>query len=43
MVDLAEALRNETTGHVFSRRAPNDALESRRSFFERRPPIFTGE
>ncbi|MDA0270441.1 MAG: enoyl-CoA hydratase/isomerase family protein [Chloroflexi bacterium] len=43
MVDLEEALRNETTGHVFSRRAPNDALESRRSFFERRPPVFTGE
>jgi 2-(1,2-epoxy-1,2-dihydrophenyl)acetyl-CoA isomerase len=43
LVDLEEALRNETFGHVFSRRAPKDAAESRTSFFEQRPPRFTGE
>lgn len=43
VVDLEVALRNETVGHVYSRRAPKDAAESRLSFFERRPPKFTGE
>lgn len=40
--DLAEALRNETSGLRFAGLAPNDAKESRASFAEKRPPTFTG-
>ncbi|MEE8399965.1 MAG: enoyl-CoA hydratase-related protein, partial [Desulfobacterales bacterium] len=39
---LEEALRYETTGLVYSRRAPEDVLESSLSFKEKRPPKFTG-
>jgi 2-(1,2-epoxy-1,2-dihydrophenyl)acetyl-CoA isomerase len=40
---LEEALRYETAGLGFARRAPHDVAESRASFVERRPPVFTGE
>jgi 2-(1,2-epoxy-1,2-dihydrophenyl)acetyl-CoA isomerase len=39
---LAEALRYETAGLAFARRAPEDVREARASFRERRPPNFTG-
>ena len=42
-VGLDEALRYETAGLSFARRAPHDVAESRASFMERRPPNFTGE
>jgi 2-(1,2-epoxy-1,2-dihydrophenyl)acetyl-CoA isomerase len=42
-VGLDEALRYETAGLGFARRAPHDVAESRASFVERRPPNFTGE
>jgi len=42
-VGLEEALRYETAGLGFARRAPHDVAESRASFIERRPPVFTGE
>ncbi|MEE9282021.1 MAG: enoyl-CoA hydratase/isomerase family protein [Myxococcota bacterium] len=42
-VGLEEALRNETRGLDFARRAPHDVRESRASFVERRKPSFTGE
>lgn len=41
-VDLREALRYETAGLGYARRAPNDAKEAGESFRERRPPNFTG-
>lgn len=42
-VTLEEALRYETAGLGFARRAPHDVAEARASFIERRPPVFTGE
>ncbi len=42
-VGLEEALRYETLGLNFARRAPHDVEESRLSFIEQRPPAFTGE
>jgi 2-(1,2-epoxy-1,2-dihydrophenyl)acetyl-CoA isomerase len=39
---LAEALRYETAGLGFARRAPEDVREAGASFRERRPPNFTG-
>lgn len=42
-VDLEAALRYETAGLGFARRAPHDVAEARASFIERRPPVFTGE
>jgi len=41
--DLEEALRYETHGIVFGRRAPHDVEEAAASFREKRPPNFTGE
>jgi len=41
--DFEEQLRNETLGLILSRRASQDAKESRDSFFEKRPPKFTGK
>jgi enoyl-CoA hydratase/carnithine racemase len=41
--NLEEALRYETAGLGFARRAPHDVAESRASFVERRAPVFTGE
>ena len=41
-VGLEEALRYETAGLSFARRAPNDVRESGLSFRERRPAKFTG-
>ena len=41
-VGLEEALRYETAGLNYARRAPNDLAESMLSFRERRPPNFTG-
>ncbi len=41
-VALEEALRYETAGLGYARRAPNDQAESIASFRERRPPRFTG-
>lgn len=41
-VDLEEALRYETAGLGYARRAQNDAREAMLSFRERRPPNFTG-
>lgn len=41
--DLEEALRYETHGMVFARRAPHDVEEAAASFREKRPPNFTGE
>ena len=40
--DLPEALRYETAGLGFARKAPNDVKESFASFVEKRPPNFTG-
>lgn len=40
--DLAEALRYESAGLYYARRAPNDAKESRDSFLEKRPGVYTG-
>ncbi len=42
-VDLEEALRYETAGLIYARRAPHDVAEARASFLEKRPPVFTGE
>ncbi|MGH9195995.1 MAG: enoyl-CoA hydratase/isomerase family protein, partial [Acidimicrobiia bacterium] len=42
-VSLEEALRYETAGLGFARRAPHDVREARLSFVEKRPPVFTGE
>jgi 2-(1,2-epoxy-1,2-dihydrophenyl)acetyl-CoA isomerase len=42
-VELDEALRYETMGLNFARRAPHDVAESRASFMEKRAPVFTGE
>jgi enoyl-CoA hydratase/carnithine racemase len=39
---LPEALRYETAGLSFARRAPDDVAESAASFREKRPPRFTG-
>ena len=41
--DLEEALRYETHGIAFARRAPHDVEEASASFREKRPPNFTGE
>ena len=41
-VDLREALRYETAGLGYARRAPNDVREAGLSFRERRPPKFSG-
>jgi len=41
-VGLEEALRYETAGLTFARRAPEDLKESILSFREKRPPKFTG-
>jgi len=41
-VGLEEALRYETAGLGFARKAPNDSTEAMLSFRERRPPNFTG-
>ncbi len=41
--DLEPALRYESAGLGFARRAPHDVAEARASFIERRPPVFTGE
>lgn len=40
---LDEAVRYEGSGLKFSRLAPHDVEESRRSFLERRAPIYTGD
>ena len=40
--DLEEALRYETLGLSFSRRAQNDAKESIAAFQEKRPGVYTG-
>ncbi len=40
---LDAALRYETAGLGYARRAPHDVAEARASFVERRPPHFTGE
>jgi len=40
--DLEDALREETRGIVFARKAPHDVRESTMSFFEKRAPNFTG-
>ena len=42
-VGLEEALRYETAGLTFARRAPEDLEESILSFQEKRPPKFTGK
>lgn len=42
-VALEDALRYETAGLGYARRAPHDVTEARASFVERRPPVFTGE
>ncbi|MGH8997599.1 MAG: enoyl-CoA hydratase/isomerase family protein, partial [Acidimicrobiales bacterium] len=41
-VALEEALRYETAGLGYARKAPNDAAESVASFREKRPGRFTG-
>jgi 2-(1,2-epoxy-1,2-dihydrophenyl)acetyl-CoA isomerase len=41
-VDLEDALRYETAGLSYARRAPNDAREAGLSFRERRPATYTG-
>ena len=41
-VDLEDALRYETAGLGYARRAPNDVREAGLSFRERRSPTFTG-
>ncbi len=40
---IDEALRYESAGLKFARLAPHDVEESRRSFLEKRPPIYTGD
>jgi 2-(1,2-epoxy-1,2-dihydrophenyl)acetyl-CoA isomerase len=40
--ELDEALRYESVGLGFARKASNDAKESRMSFIEKRKPVFTG-
>ncbi|MEZ4494880.1 MAG: enoyl-CoA hydratase/isomerase family protein [Dehalococcoidia bacterium] len=42
-VGLEDALRYETAGLGFARRAPSDVAESRKSFIEKRKPAYTGE
>ena len=39
---LEEALRYESAGLYYSRRAPSDVKESRDSFLEKRPGVYTG-
>ena len=39
---LEEALRYESAGLYYARRAPNDVKESRDSFLEKRPGVYTG-
>jgi len=39
---LDEALRYESAGLSYARRAPNDVKESRDSFIEKRPGVYTG-
>jgi len=39
---LEEALRYETAGLAFARKAPHDVEESRLSFIEKRPGVYTG-
>ncbi|HXA38259.1 MAG TPA: enoyl-CoA hydratase/isomerase family protein [Phenylobacterium sp.] len=39
---LEEALRYESAGLYYARRAPNDVQESRASFVEKRPGVYTG-
>ncbi len=39
---LEEALRYESAGLYYARRAPNDVKESRASFVEKRPGVYTG-
>lgn len=39
---LEEALRYESAGLYYARRAPNDVKESRESFLEKRPGVYTG-
>jgi len=39
---LDEALRYESAGLYYARRAPNDVKESRDSFLEKRPGVYTG-
>ena len=41
--DLEEALKYETHGIAFARRAPHDVAEAAASFQEKRPPEFTGK
>jgi 2-(1,2-epoxy-1,2-dihydrophenyl)acetyl-CoA isomerase len=40
---LEEQLRNESFGLNLAGRSPHDVQESRDSFLERRPPLFTGQ
>ncbi len=40
--DFRQALRNETAGLGYARRAPNDQKEQRAAFVEKRKPKFTG-
>ena len=40
--ELEAALRYETAGLSYARRAPNDVKESRASFLEKRPGLYTG-
>jgi 2-(1,2-epoxy-1,2-dihydrophenyl)acetyl-CoA isomerase len=40
--EFETALRNETQGLAFARRAPNDAAESRAAFVEKRKGVYTG-
>jgi enoyl-CoA hydratase/carnithine racemase len=40
---LEEALRYETAGLGYARRAPHDVAESIASFREKRAPVFTGD
>ena len=39
---LEEALRYETAGLAYARKAPDDVKESRASFLEKRPGVYTG-
>jgi 2-(1,2-epoxy-1,2-dihydrophenyl)acetyl-CoA isomerase len=41
-VTLEEALRYESAGLYYARRAPNDVKESRASFVEKRDGVYTG-
>ena len=41
--DLEQALRNETVGLSRASNAPHDMKESRLSWVEKRPPVFTGQ